>query len=207
MAQHRRTREVGGGRSLGRKGDVTAIGVGEALLSLDLAAETTGWAVLEAGPRLIASGTYRTPDRKKGESRPDWLLRRLLKVEMEVAALLGRFGPTILAYEFPDRPRGAFAGGSKGREFHAMQGLANAEGLLVAVLRRWTGKKVAVGASVAKKCVTTNREAAKSVVKSWLGGTNPGYGLEVEGLSDDEIDAIAVGVTALEFLAEGFIPE
>ena len=88
-----------------------------------------------------------------------------------------------------------------------MQGLANAEGMLVAVLRRWTGRKVAVGASVAEKCVTTNREAAKSVVRSWLGGTNPGYGLEVEGLGEDEIDAIAVGVTALEFLAEGFIPE
>jgi Holliday junction resolvasome RuvABC endonuclease subunit len=177
------------------------------LLALDLAADKTGWAALGPGPTVLATGTYRTPDRQKGEARPDWLLRRMLKVELEVAGLLSRFGPTILAYEFPDRPRGAFAGGSKGREFHAMQGLANAEGLLVAVLRRWNGRKVAVGASVAKKCVTTNRDAPKEVVRSWLGGTIPGYGLPVEGLGDDEVDAIAVGVTALEFLAEGFTPE
>lgn len=163
--------------------------------------------MLEPGPKVIATGTYRTPDRRKGENRPDWLLRRLLAVELELATLMSKYGPTVLAYEFPDRPRGVFAGGSKGREFHAMRGLANAEGMLVAVLRRWAGKKVAVGASVAKKCVTTNRDAPKSVVKSWLGGTNPGYGLEVEGLGEDEVDAIAVGVTALEFMAEGFVPE
>lgn len=186
---------------------IATLGEGDVLLALDLAAERTGWAALGSGPEVIATGTYRTPGRGKGEGRADWMTRRLVKVQAVVAELLVRFRPAILAYEFPDRPRGYFAGGTKGREFHAAQGLGLAEGLLLGVLIGWGGRKVAVGASVAKKCVTTNRDASKEVVRSWLGGRNPGYGLLVEGLGEDEIDAIAVGVTALEFLAGGFVPE
>jgi hypothetical protein len=166
------------------------------VLGLDLAIGTTGWCLLVAG-QPVAHGSFTLPDRAKNETLAHWLGRRAEHLARQVSVLLYDHQPELVGYEFPDSPRPEWSGGTKGREFHAVQGLSRAEGFLVAL---WPViganlRLVAVPASLVRRTAAGRVNANKGQVR---------YGLmtyrqwDLSGWSDNEVDASAVALAARE---------
>jgi Holliday junction resolvasome RuvABC endonuclease subunit len=164
------------------------------VLALDLAIGTTGWAVLEPGPALLAYGLFKLPVRRTTkESRTAWNARRFEAMHGHIVALRRNHQPTLTAYEYPDKPRSVWGGGSKGREFHAMAGLGLAEGFLTAFHATNHLDLRAVSTSEAKYIATGLRDAMKDRVRMDMARIFEG----VELMTEDEVDALAVGLAAL----------
>lgn len=164
------------------------------VLALDLSIGTTGWAVLEPGPTFVDSGLFKLPVRKTTkEPRTTWNARRFEAMREAVVTLRRNHQPTLTAYEYPDKPRSVWGGGSKGREFHAMGGLGMAEGFLVAFHAYNHLDLRAVSTSEAKWTATGLRDATKDRVRMDVARLFAGIDL----ITEDEVDAIAVGLAAL----------
>jgi Holliday junction resolvasome RuvABC endonuclease subunit len=172
------------------------------VLALDLAIGTTGWAVLDSvvdTVRLRRAGHFTLPDRRKSESRASWNRRRYQAMRLQVRNLVSTYAPLLVAWEYPDSPRTIWSGGNKGREFHAMQGLGMAEGFILAILNEIPTpgmEQLAISTTEAKRAATgQQRGASKQQVRRWL--TIRLGALVIDQLTDDEVDAVAVGMAAL----------
>ena len=166
------------------------------VLGLDLAIQTTGWALLVGG-RPDAHGVFTLPDRRRGEPLAAWLMRRAEELARQIDVLLFAHTPEIVGYEYPDSPRQSWSGGAKGREFHAVQGLSRAEGMLLAL---WPtcGRGlplVAVPASEARRLATGRPGATKEQVAYAL---RTYRGWDLAGWGEDEVDAASVALAARE---------
>lgn len=171
------------------------------VLGLDLAIGTTGWCLLVSG-QPAAHGSFKLPDRAKQETLAHWLERRAADLKHHVTFLVANHRPEIVAYEYPDTWRRSWSGGTKGREFMAVQGLSRAEGMLVAL---WSSvgnppRLMAVSTSDAKRTVTGRVDASKDQV-AWALRTHRGW--DLRGWTADEVDAGAVALTAREETAHG----
>jgi Holliday junction resolvasome RuvABC endonuclease subunit len=167
------------------------------VLAFDLAIGVTGWCVLDPGPIRLDGGHFQLPDRRTREDRAAWNRRRLQAMGTHVRGLIQRWEPGVVAYEYPDKPRAAWSGGSKGREFHAMAGLALAEGFLLAILNDiayppFTQR--AVSTSEAKRTTTGAVDASKKQVRRMI---EIRTGWRLDELQDDEVDSLAVGLAVL----------
>lgn len=177
----------------GASGDRTRV------LGLDLAMQHTGWCLLVGG-RPEAHGTIDLPTyQRRGESLAAFLGRRAEELGRQVGLLIATHRPELVGYEFPDRVRGYHAGGSKGREFHAVQGLSRAEGFLVAL---WPAigrgaRLMAVPMTEAKRAACGRETASKDQV-AWGLVTHRGWNLR--GWTPDQVDAAAVALAAREGL-------
>lgn len=180
----------------------TAIGAAKhatRVLGLDLAMGTTGWCLLVGGEPQ-AHGSFDLPDyQRKGEGLAMFLRRRADELARQVALLVKTHRPEIVGYEYPDMARPHYSGGSKGREFTAVQGLSRAEGFLIA---RWDAigagaRLVAVPMSEAKRLATGRPGATKDQV-AWALVTHQGWNLR--GWTPDQVDAASVALAAREQL-------
>jgi hypothetical protein len=168
------------------------------ILGLDLAMGTTGWALLNRGwPE--AHGSFALPDRRRGEPLAAWLTRRAAEMARQLDVLLYAQAPEAVGYEFPDGPRPSWSGGSKGREFNAVQGLSRAEGMLVAL---WPtcGRGlplVSVPASEMRRIVTGQVNANKQQV-AWALATYRRW--DVRGWTEDEVDAGGIALATPEVM-------
>ena len=166
------------------------------VLGLDLAIGTTGWAFLLAG-RPVAHGSFALPDRGRNETLAHWLGRRAVELARQVALLVSCHAPEVVGYEFPDSPRPVWSGGTKGREFHATQGLARAEGMLVAAWPSIGGaaRLVAVPSSHVRRVSAGRANATKDQVSY---GLRVYRGWDLTGWTEDAVDAAAVALAARE---------
>lgn len=114
-----------------------------------------------------------------------------------VSLLVTQHRPELVAYEYPDETRPSWSGGSKGREFLAVQGLSRAEGFLVAQWPAIGGGAhlVAVPVSVAKRVATGRTNASKDQV-SYALRTYKGW--DLTGWTTDEVDAASIALAARE---------
>jgi Holliday junction resolvasome RuvABC endonuclease subunit len=181
----------------------TAADAATRVLGLDLAIGTTGWCLLVGG-RPAAHGHFALPERlrRKAGEEPlaDWLARRSVALGEQVGILLRTHRPEIVGYEYPNVARPHYSGGSKGREFAAVQGLARAEGMLVTL---WTAigggiPLVSVPVTDVKMAATGRINANKDQIRLALMG--PPRGWDLARWTDDEVDAAAVAVAAREML-------
>lgn len=166
------------------------------VLGLDLAMQTTGWCLL-VGERPAAHGTFTLPQRRAAEPLSSWLQRRAAELAHQIDVLVYAHVPQLVGYEYPDSARPEWSGGSKGREFAAVQGLSRAEGMLVA-LWRVCGRGVplvAVPASEMRRCVTGRTNANKDQVAYALATYRQ---WDVRGWSEDEVDAGAIALACRE---------
>lgn len=169
------------------------------VLGLDLALGVTGFCLLVGG-QPAGHGVFELPAyQRKGESLAAFLGRRADDLAERIRTLVALNRPEIVGYEYPDRARGFYAGGSKGREFHAVQGLSRAEGFLVAL---WPhigdgARLVAVPMTLAKRTATGRIDANKQQVR-W--GLQTYRGWDLRGWDDNAVDAAAVALAAREML-------
>lgn len=169
------------------------------ILGLDLAMGTTGWCLLVGG-RPEAHGSFDLPGRPHvREGLASFLRRRADELARQVGLLVRTHRPEIVGYEYPDLARPHYSGGSKGREFAAVQGLSRAEGFLIA---RWDAiggdaRLVAVPMSEAKRLVAGRPGATKDQV-AWALVTYRQWNLR--GWTPDQVDAAAVALAAREML-------
>lgn len=168
----------------------------EVVLGLDLAMGVTGWCVLNLG-QPKHHGSFELPQRRVREPLVSWLARRAEVLRQNVSMLIQRYDPDVTCYEYPDKPRSAWSGGTKGREFHAMQGLSRVEGFLVALWPQIApdGVLAAISTSEAKVAATGRVAATKAQVK-WTLMTYRGWDLST--WSDDESDAASICLAAWE---------
>jgi Holliday junction resolvasome RuvABC endonuclease subunit len=171
-------------------------GAPERVLGLDLAMGTTGWCLLVRG-RPAAHGVFHLPDRRRNEPLAEWMGRRAAALAEQVRLLLGLHRPAVVAFEYPDTYRRAWSGGTKGREFEVSQALGRVQGFLVAAWPQIGGdaRLVAVSTSEAKRTVTGRVTANKDQVRLHLALD---YRWDLDGWSDDETDAGAVALAALQ---------
>ncbi|MGE3267104.1 MAG: hypothetical protein AB7P40_00040 [Chloroflexota bacterium] len=160
--------------------------------------KTTGWCLLVAG-QPAAHGSFTLPDRRRGESLVHWLGRRAEELAGHVRLLVTLHQPELVAYEYPDTWRRSWSGGSKGREFMAVQGLARAEGMLIAAWQARAGLPplTSVSTSDAKRIATGRVDANKDQVR-WALMTCRRW--DLSGWTADEVDAAAVCLAAREGL-------
>lgn len=168
------------------------------ILGLDLALNVTGWCMLAAG-QPEAHGTFHLPERGKNQPIAVWLNRRAVELGRQVGLLISMHRPEVVGYEFPDMARPTWSGGSKGREFSAVQGLSRAEGFLVAL---WPSigrgaRLVSVPMTEAKRAAAGRPGATKDQVAF---GLRTYRGFDLTGWGPDEVDALAVAVAAREAL-------
>lgn len=169
------------------------------VLGLDLAMGTTGWCLLVGG-QPEAHGSFDLPkSTRKGESTAAFLSRRAAELGQQVGLLVRCHRPEIVGYEYPDVPRPFWSGGSKGREFSAVQGLSRAEGFLIAL---WPhigqgARLVSVPMTAAKTLVTGRPGANKDQVAYYL---HVERRWNLKGWTPDEVDAAAVALVARETL-------
>jgi Holliday junction resolvasome RuvABC endonuclease subunit len=157
---------------------------------------TTGWCVITRG-RPVAHGVFHLPDRRRAEPLADWMGRRAAALAEQVRLLVLTLRPEIVGFEYPDTYRRAWSGGTKGREFEVSQALGRVQGFLVAA---WPeigqgARLVAVSTSEAKRTVTGRVTANKDQVRLHLALD---YRWDLSGWSDDESDAGAVALAALQ---------
>jgi Holliday junction resolvasome RuvABC endonuclease subunit len=166
------------------------------VLGLDLSIGTTGYALLVAG-HPAEHGSFGLPDRARNETLASWLGRRAAELRRQVKLLVDTHRPEVVAYEFTDQPRPSWSGGSKGREFGAVQGLSRAEGMLVALWPTIGGnvRLEAVGASEARRTATGRVNASKDQVRQALMTYRR---WDVSRWTEDEVDAAAIALAARE---------
>lgn len=162
------------------------------VLGLDLALNITGWAVLDVEPdKFLAGGLIQTPSRRSKEELADWQGRRIGALADGILKLTQEYQPALLCYEYPDYVRSVWAGGTKGRESHAMYGLGFAAGALRAILLLQAPQVIlrAVSTSEAKKLFTGIKTATKAGVAEFA---RLRYGEVVKDMPPDVTDAVAV---------------
>jgi Holliday junction resolvasome RuvABC endonuclease subunit len=166
------------------------------VLGLDLAARTTGYAMLVGGA-VVDHGAFTLPDRAKGETTAHWMERRAAELGRQVDLLVSRHRPEVVGFEVIDETRPAWSGGSKGREMVVSQALGRAQGALVAQWARIGGgsRLVAVPVSTAKRLATGRVNASKDQVAY---GLRVMRGYDLAGWSDDAVDALAIALAARE---------
>jgi hypothetical protein len=170
---------------------------GTRVLGLDLAMIHTGWCLLVGG-QPAAHGVVELPPRqRRDETLAGFLGRRAEELAQQITHLIVTHRPEIVGYEYPDVPRPHWSGGSKGREFNAVQGLSRAEGFLVAL---WPQigqgvRLVAVPMTVAKRKATGSVGANKDSVR-W--GLQTYRRWDLRGWDDNAVDAAAVALAVRE---------
>lgn len=166
------------------------------VLGLDLSIGTTGWALLVGG-QPAAHGSFTLPDRRRNESLANWLGRRSEELAHHVRLLVSKHDPEMVAYEYPDTWRRSWSGGTKGREFMAVQGLARDEGMLITIwwIRGGLPPLVSVSTSDAKRIAAGRVDASKDQVR-WALQTYRQW--DLSGWTTDEVDAAAVALAARE---------
>lgn len=167
------------------------------VLGLDLAARCTGWCLLVDG-RPACHGSFDQPERpRRHESLAAFWGRRAGVLSEQMQILLSMHRPDVVAFEYPDRPRSAWSGGSKGREFQAVHALGRAQGFLVAL---WPqigcgARLVAVSTSDAKRTATGRVDSSKEQVRYELWARRQ---WDLVGWTLDETDAAAIALVARE---------
>lgn len=188
--------ETAGRRPIPPKPAAVATHDATRVLGLDLSIGTTGWALLVAG-QPAAHGSFTLPDRRQHESLARWLGRRSEELAHHVRLLVSKHDPELVAYEYPDTWRRSWSGGTKGREFMAVQGLARAEGMLVTIWQARGGLPPlhSVSTSDAKRIAAGRVDAGKDQVR-WALQTYRQW--DLSGWTADEVDAAAVALAARE---------
>lgn len=177
---------------------VTSSGRPTRVLGLDLAARTTGYAMLVGG-EPVDHGSFTLPDRARNESLAHWMERRASELARHVDLLVVRHRPELVGFEVIDETRPSWSGGSKGREMVVSQALGRAQGMLVAVWQRIGGgaRLVAVPITDAKRIAAGRVNASKDQVAY---GLRVYHGFDVQGWTDDETDAASIALAAREAL-------
>jgi Holliday junction resolvasome RuvABC endonuclease subunit len=186
------------GRPKGAVSGSAAIPNATRVLGLDLAARTTGYAMLVGG-EPVDHGSFTLPDRARNESLASWMERRSAELGRHVGLLIRRHAPEIVGFEVIDETRPSWSGGSKGREMVVSQALGRAQGMLVAQWRLIGGgaRLAAVPITLAKRTATGRVNASKAQVAY---GLRTFYGFDLRGWNDDESDALSIALAAREML-------
>lgn len=148
------------------------------ILGVDPGSLVTGWGLVggePARPEWLDAGTIRL-DRAGGA-----LPLRLLQLQQELALLVERLHPTCAAVE------STFHGANARSAFQ----LAQARGVVLAVLAGAGVEIAEYSPATVKKAVTGNGRAPKAQVRSMVGRLLSRPGLDV---SDDLADALAVAL-------------
>lgn len=166
------------------------------VLGLDLAARTTGYAMLVGG-EPVDHGAFTLPDRARNESLASWMERRSAELGRHIGLLIARHTPEVVGFEVIDETRPSWSGGSKGREMVVSQALGRAQGMLVAQWRLLGGgaRLVAVPVTLAKRTATGQVNASKDQVAY---GLRVFRGFDLTGWDHDSIDALAIALAARE---------
>lgn len=191
------------------------------VLGLDLSSNVTGWAIVAAG-RLGDHGTFTLPTSARvREGRADYLLRKGDVLADILGLLVRAYRPDVVAYEYPDRPRNVWSGGSKGREFVVARALGQMEICFLVAARALGVTVIPVAVSAGKESVAGSAGASKARVRLsvyvWIGWVAPTTDVEhlkekqiqdtlaeihrshseLGEIEDDEIDAASIALAVL----------
>jgi Holliday junction resolvasome RuvABC endonuclease subunit len=164
------------------------------VLGLDLALKTTGWAVVRER-RLLAWGHFKLPDvGRVGEARVDLDRRRYAALMSELRRLSEAWGPSHLAFEYPERIGRDWWNSKRGPLVPYYLGLAR--GLLIAAHADAmpSARLVAVPMGAAKRAMTRTPNASKDLVRRALGVR----GIDVTPMTEDESDAVSIALVVFE---------
>lgn len=187
------------------------------ILALDLAIGTVGWAIMlridEPKPArilpVVAAGHFDLPDKSNPrENRATTSMKRARELGARVLDLVHKHEFKWIFYEYPDKPRSRFAGGTHAgggplQEFRVMQGLGLAEGLLVGLAGELAAmhgvQLVAISTTEAKRAILGRDSGSKLQVRHAMESQ---FGWDLSRLTDDESDAVAVGVAGFRYLED-----
>ena len=147
------------------------------ILGIDPSTVKTGWAIIDDGPKILASGVIKAG----GSSRP----ARLASIDWQLRKIVKKWKPKEVAVE------GGYVGFGKNRNPPAQLALAEARGVCVAVGAQGGRRVSYYSPSEVKLSVTGRGNADKAMVARVL---HLRFGI-AEFIDDNASDGIAVAIT------------